>query len=677
MPEDRSPAPGARRLWARARPLAPYAAAVAAAGVLARLVLGSVLAKTGGEPAAPLDDAYIHFQYARAFARLEPFEFTEGSAPVGGATSLLWPAVLAIAWVAGLREDRIVWAAWTFGFLAHGLLALETHRLARGLVSRDAALGAAAMVLLFGGYVWFAASGMETLPLAWLLVLGARLAADHHERPLGPRGRACMVVVAWAAPLVRPEGALATSLVVVALAATRGAPRARLAWAVGAAAGAGTTPLFTWLGTGSIASTTARVKWLPFNPYYDAAAFEAAVRANCALLFDTLLDGRVWSAVFLPAGAAPAFIGALAALVFAAARGRRRFRAAMALAVACGMFLPTTYDSFLWNRLRYLWPFFAGWAVGLAALADAIGDLTAHFDRRLVRVRGLLAGLFAGAFASYLPFSVRDVAESADAIRRQQVALGKWAKASLPADARIGVNDTGAVAYFSDRRTFDVVGLTTAGEAPYWLAGAGARFERYERLGRDRLPTHFIVYPHWLALDDVLGEWLTARSVPGATILGGETMSAHVADWTVLGSGALPHAPPPAPLLDEVDVADLESEREHHYVLLPAAQADCVAIGDGAGRVDGARRNRASEVFRLRLTPGGVFVARVASDQPRELELIVAGRPLGVLQVTGETWDEPGLDLPADLRDGVHTVELRVAGEARFDALHYWSFGAR
>ena len=37
-------------------------------------------------------------------------------------------------------------------------------------------------------------------------------------------------------------------------------------------------------------------------------------------------------------------------------------------------------------------------------------------------------------------------------------ALGRWAKDALPEDARIGLNDTGAIAYFGDRRTFDIVG---------------------------------------------------------------------------------------------------------------------------------------------------------------------------------------------------------------------------
>ena len=92
------------------------------------------------------------------------------------------------------------------------------------------------------------------------------------------------------------------------------------------------------------------------------------------------------------------------------------------------------------------------------------------------------------------------------------------------ANARIGVNDTGAIGYLGHRKTFDVVGLTTPEEARYWVAGAGSRFEHYEKLYRsspDRFPTHFIVYPHWMACDAVLGDELHDETVTDQTILGG------------------------------------------------------------------------------------------------------------------------------------------------------------
>ena len=57
-----------------------------------------------------------------------------------------------------------------------------------------------------------------------------------------------------------------------------------------------------------------------------------------------------------------------------------------------------------------------------------------------------------------LDWTLADLAQSAYAIDAQQVSLGEWARDELPEDARIGVNDTGAIAYMSGRKTFDDCG---------------------------------------------------------------------------------------------------------------------------------------------------------------------------------------------------------------------------
>jgi len=82
-------------LLARAAPAAFAALAVA---LLAQRTIGGVLAKVG-HAAAPLDDAYIHFQYARAIVEGHPLRFQAGAAITSGATSMLWPALLAPFWL--------------------------------------------------------------------------------------------------------------------------------------------------------------------------------------------------------------------------------------------------------------------------------------------------------------------------------------------------------------------------------------------------------------------------------------------------------------------------------------------------------------------------------------------------------------------------------------------------
>ena len=68
---------------------------MAAALLLAAFYLLRSASMNGGELVPPLDDAFIHFHYAQAIASGHPFEYLEGEGYSSGATSLIWPWILA------------------------------------------------------------------------------------------------------------------------------------------------------------------------------------------------------------------------------------------------------------------------------------------------------------------------------------------------------------------------------------------------------------------------------------------------------------------------------------------------------------------------------------------------------------------------------------------------------
>lgn len=629
-----------------------------------------------GEPAVPLDDTYIHFQYARSFQELSPLSYSKGMPPTPGATSLLWPALLAIARALGFDGQSLIWPAWALCWTALALLAIETRRLARNLVSPPAAVVASLLVLCFGGHVWFAASAMEVIPFAWLLTRAVRRSAELWETnelaPSLPRLCTELTVLAWLGPLLRPEGAVASLAIGASmLLALRGKRRYQGLIALVA-------PFFpgfvNFIFSGEFAQTTARAKWLFFNPYYSGGALWSAIGGNVSLFFGTLLNGELWSSAFVPANGKIVAWLALPALALAGLRRGAAPRAALACALGLAMLIPTTYESFLVNRLRYLWPFTAPWLIGLCALIELGAEGAARLRRELGHLRWLLFAGLGFAFARLLPIAVYDVALSAAAISRQQVSLGRYVRDELPQDALIGVNDTGAIAYVSGRRVFDVVGLTTRGEAKYWVAGPGSRFEHYERLGAAKLPSWFIVYPEWFAIAPLLGECPTERYVPNATILGGALMVACHASYAALDSGRLPmRTEARGPMIDELDVADLESEAEHDYVLGRASQLDNV-VESFAHHSDGARRGRTIERFTLELAPNGVLVARLGADQPATLEVRADGERLGSFAVESSSWQELTLRLPPTTVRGKKRVEISSRDGRPFSALHYWSY---
>lgn len=89
----------------------------------------AMLEQTGGEWSAPLDDVFIHFDYAREAARGHPFHWTSGNGYSSGNTSILYPFVLAIGWLVGFRrESLMVWAAIVAAVSVFGTL-LAARRL--------------------------------------------------------------------------------------------------------------------------------------------------------------------------------------------------------------------------------------------------------------------------------------------------------------------------------------------------------------------------------------------------------------------------------------------------------------------------------------------------------------------------------------------------------------------
>lgn len=665
----------------RALTLAPV---VLVTALLAQRALATVLAKLG-HPGAALDDAYIHFQYARAIAEGHPLRFQAGEPVSSGATSLLWPAILAPFWLVGFRDEGILWPAWALSFAALGGLAWEAGKLTERLAGRAAAVGAGAMVLAFSGFTWCAASGMEVVPFAWAIARATRLASEWIERPEAertPRQATELVALAWIATLFRPEGALQALFVAAALGAF---PR-RPAWrerarALAAVAAVVAVPLLLLVTTGSARSNTAVAKLLPGNPYFVGGLLVERVLFQARQLLTILLNGEVWSAEFLPHSGAPVFMAGLGAIVVTGWQRRAKWRAAGVLLIALTMFATCFYNTFLWNRLRYLWPFMTGWLVGLACLARVVGDLLGAVRPRWRVVTPVLCGLFAGMLAVKLEGTMDDVAWSASGIDRQQVALGRWAAGNLPPDARIGLNDTGAIAYFGGRHTFDIVGLTTDGEARYYVAGPGSRLEHYERMGAAALPTHFIVYPDWIGMPMVLGEPLNQATVSdaGRTILGGETMVAYVADWSKLGTGEHPWTAGAGTPLDTLDVADLESEAEHSYALLGARENEQAAHEgldpSGATVVDGGRVRRMAESFEVHLPAGAetTCIVRLQGGPNTSVKLFANGQPLGAIDAGGEDdddWVERRVDVPASAAGARTRIEVRASRP--ITTYHYW-----
>ena len=91
----------------------------AVAGMIFLAYALTSLANGRGEFVMPLDDTYIHFQYARQIAAGQFYVYNPGLPPTSGATSFLYPYVLAFGVLLGFQGLNL--GLWAMGV---GALAL-------------------------------------------------------------------------------------------------------------------------------------------------------------------------------------------------------------------------------------------------------------------------------------------------------------------------------------------------------------------------------------------------------------------------------------------------------------------------------------------------------------------------------------------------------------------------
>ena len=182
----------------------------------------------------------------------------------------------------------------------------------------------------------------------------------------------------------------------------------------------------------------------------------------------------------------------------------------------------------------------------------------------------------------------------------------------------------------------------------------------------------------------VLGRTLTEATVTYQSILGGATMIACEARWDALGSGDLPvQLAPEGRIVDELDVADLESEAAHAYALSDARDVDNRAVwldppeGSPAPRIaEGGRYARTRDEFVAHVDAGRAarIVMRVGADTPTELVVRSGARELGRIAVGTEAWIERSVLLAADVTGRSMPISVAPATPGTFTSYHYWIY---
>lgn len=489
----------------------------------------------------PLDDSWIHLQFARNLAAGDGLSYNPGQW-VTGSTAPLWTAVLALLFV--LPGSVLAWTKIVgIALFAAGIDA--TWRLARELgLGRGLASLAAGLTLASGWLVWSALSGME-IPLFILLSLwGMILHGRERRAPEGDARPPLSLAVLAVSALARPEGLLllAAAFVDRCLRFERdeSEPDAPLRWrrpslatllagvALAACALAGTLLFYRWAG-GSFLPTTFGAKggalrrWLP-QAEYVALVLGILFRAQPVM---TWLSGAGVVALVSRVGT-PRDRGLLPALWL------------VGLPLAYSTMSGLGPKAIAGNFGRYYFPMIPVVVVlgvlGLEPAARAVGRRMA-IGRARVPVGALLialliaptlAGLFQGA-SHYL----QNVAN----VQNSDVKIARWLGERLPPEAVLAVNDIGAIKFLLPNRIIDLAAIAN----PEILrevrrsvaAGRSWTDSMIEAIAR-RQPDYLVVFPSWFpGLDhDPRFRAVYLLHIPDNVTMGGDDIVIYETPWT-------------------------------------------------------------------------------------------------------------------------------------------------
>jgi hypothetical protein len=644
--------------------------------------------RTFGPWSAPLDDVFIHFDFARSAATGHPFEWIPGNGYSSGSTSLLYPFVLAAGYALGFRGlDLMLWAALIACVSVFALL-LALRRAFSGLPAWTSYLTPFAL-LGIGALSWSLFSGME---IAFFMALwaGAFLTWDDFARDEAPKATRTVLraftLGGWGAALVatRPEATVIVALLAVSAAWSVRRLGAKLAAAVLAlVATPGALVVFATMAanlhfTGEAAAAGAIAKLELYHPYLTGT--EKVERWWFYLTYQAL---RITQEHLesVPVAGWLVWVLALSSLFF---RETRRVAAALWACLVGWAFIVALNGQVRWQNERYAMPALA-WLLVAAALgvgATLARSLKQPRDPRVMALAMLtVVGLpiFVWQAEPNFRFQAWYFGRGARNIYDQHVTLGRVLRQSPERNATVLLGDAGAIPYVSEGHALDIIGLGGYKGLPFaraTRAHVGSAVELLEHLPPRERPELLAIYPSWW---DELPLWFGTRlfEIParGNVICGAPSVVVYRANWDALDGSERPfRLPKLGKVTAEFDWADVTSERTAAYRRAPALDGRVAfkvlpdpfepsrdIFDAGRNSPEGTR-----ETFTLSgIEPGRplMLVVRAAPVADRDVPVSIDGVTAGVLHLPRtDGWIEVSLPLePA--RGSEIRVELGESGE--------------
>ncbi len=654
---------------------------------------------------APLDDVFIHFDFARSTARGYPFEWIAGSGYSSGGTSALYPLVLALGWLVGFQGLTLMHFAATLATVSV-LAILLGFRCLFSELPRYTSYLLPFVFLGVGALDWTMWSGMEVaLFLAlwagclvcWDAIVGIlAVRAEMPWRMLVGLGLALLLTVA-----TRPE-ALGLTFVFAFDLARRIRRRFGTRAATVGLLTIVTLPCLVTLGfaianrllTGSFAAAGALVKLEINNPlltpievlseYWIHLKYQLLRVTGYHLGNNPVTGWLVWG------------LGLLALVP----QATRRYAGLLWSSLVLWTLIVSFNGQVRWQNERYSMPALA-WLLAAATLGWAWLVASALRGRGNNRSRWTKGGLALVTLALVTWGQIPRLQQqrwffgrASRNIFDQQVQAGYVLRHAIrPTPHRVLVGDAGAIPYVSDLMGLDLIGLGGTNRLPFARAsqwGEAAAIELVQRISPRERPDAMAIYPTWW---ERLPFWFTSgrlMDVPvrGNVICGGRTKVIYRTDWSSLDQAEQPILLRPGEVIvDRLDFADLLSEQAHDFIprhramafvemkLLPDPKNPSRDLWD-AGREVVPEQRYSFTVRGMKAGRPARLVMRVTPYRDLQLRFhLKSGRLLPLELHPRDGWSEVWLDLPAP--DVSPNLELSITSSRLGIVLyHLWAVQA-
>jgi 4-amino-4-deoxy-L-arabinose transferase-like glycosyltransferase len=672
----------------------------------------SMFMNTGGHVVAPLDDTYIHFQYAKRLSEGHFFDYTEGSGFSTGATSVLYPFLLAPFMKIGFSGARILIITFLLGAFCFFLSSILIFLIGKKLANENAAFLAAFLFLVNGNIAWNYFSGMETGFFATLL-LGAFYFITIWWTERKPQQYFLAFTLLGIASITRPEGFFILLLCIIFVIARARRIHASRAFLILFAL----LPFIIFMmivrfKTASFETSGILAKSVTAAPYYSFWEKIAKLVDNFSFIFNAYYSNSV--NCFFPDGAmSPGFpsgalypfllfppaalIIAITGIVLGGARERNTGHSGpvilLALSLLFSLILITNSEVVAAHYFRYLAPF---QPIFLILFSLGVFEISRLFQARATRAFRIASVIMIILIMPSLFYWAYIYGENGNDLFEQHRRCSWWIKDAVPEDSVVGVTDTGIIGYFSNRRIYDFVGLTTPDQANHWREGLGSAFERLEHLPRKNLPDYIVSFPFVWGDNNFLGKPVFNSPLRKNITTMSKDFVVYKQDWSMINTGNFPAKIPIGfSLVDSLDVADLQDESLHNYKNNESYEREVgwafpnkrnfyhSGLINKKSIADGGREISGRESFIIRLKPGkdARMIVRTESHDQAAVIISVNGKEAGTLsshEGLKAKWQELSLLITADKITNENKIEVifdRDRSKTRsFRSFHYWFY---